>query len=276
MEVAAARNQEFIDRFCGDVLSDQQLAQLSLDPGERREAQARVAQQGDASAQAAVLASEAARQAQHYEAEARLAEEVLEVAGLPLGSLSSKAQLDAALAAGLCGALGLARPSLPEMLAAWAQLQLRWSRAAVLQAKLKQHSAEMERDAARAAARLGELHAALDAARQQQAAAARRGRAEAAQVAELDAKRQEYARTLDKCARKLAANGAAPEIHHSTLVERRAALQQLQVRAAELQAQLAAFHSLPASALGAGMMLGQARERLRAAQERLESGLAEL
>ena len=67
-----------------------------------------------------------------------------------------------------------------------------------------------------------------------------------------------------------------PQIHHSTLVARGAALQQLQARAAELQAQLESYHSLPASALGAGMMLQQARERLRAAQERLESGLADL
>jgi hypothetical protein len=66
------------------------------------------------------------------------------------------------------------------------------------------------------------------------------------------------------------------QIHHSTLVEKRAALQELQARAADLQQQLASYHSLPPSALGAGMMLQQARERLRAAQERLESGLADL
>jgi hypothetical protein len=67
-----------------------------------------------------------------------------------------------------------------------------------------------------------------------------------------------------------------PQIRHSSLVERRAALRQLQSRAAELQAQLAGYHSLPPSMLGAGMMLQQARERLAAAQERLESGLADL
>jgi hypothetical protein len=59
-------------------------------------------------------------------------------------------------------------------------------------------------------------------------------------------------------------------------VERSGALQGLQERASELQSQLEAYHNLPASTLGAGMMLQQARERLQAAQERLESGLAEL
>lgn len=68
----------------------------------------------------------------------------------------------------------------------------------------------------------------------------------------------------------------SPQIHHSTLVGKRASVQQLQARAVELQAQLASYHSLPASALGANMMLQQARERLRAAQERLEAGLADL
>lgn len=66
------------------------------------------------------------------------------------------------------------------------------------------------------------------------------------------------------------------QIHHSTLVERSAALQELQSRAAELQEQLASYHNLPTSVLGASMMLKQARERLQAAQERLESGLADL
>ncbi|KIY97504.1 hypothetical protein MNEG_10459 [Monoraphidium neglectum] len=271
-----ARNQAFVERFCASILSEQQLAQLSLDPAERQEVQQRVAQQAEASTQAATLAAEASRQAQHYEAEARLVQEVLEVAGLPLDSLSARAQLCASLIAGVCGALGLARPGLPEVLAAWAQVKLRESRAVVLQAKLKQHSAEVERDASRARARLQQLQAALAKVQHQQHAAERRARAEGQQVAELEAKQQEYGKTLEKCARKLAANGAVPEIHHSTLVEKRAALQELQARAADLQQQLASYHSLPPSALGAGMMLQQARERLRAAQERLESGLADL
>jgi hypothetical protein len=131
------------------------------------------------------------------------------------------------------------------MLAAWAQLKLRESRAAVLQvrpatlsairlrpgfgrapkptlkthpqtlnrqAKLKQHTNETEADAARARARLEKLQQALSRVEQQQAAAERRARAEGQQVAELEAKQAEYARSLDKCARKLAANGVAPEV----------------------------------------------------------------
>jgi hypothetical protein len=60
---------------------------------------------------------------------------VLELSGLPLDALSSRAQLAAALVAGVCSALGVARPALPDMLAAWAQLKLRESRAAVLQVR---------------------------------------------------------------------------------------------------------------------------------------------
>lgn len=209
---------------------------------------------------------------------ARLVQEVLEVAGVPLDGLSSKAQLSASLIAGLCSALGLARPSLQEMLAAWAQLKLRESRAAVLrvrtvlprrvaarwrrrvllmhrcgiitctvaaysfgraaagrvrkhwnadalcpaahsplcQAKLQQHSKEVERDATEAAARLEQLRAALAKVQQQQHSAERRARAEGQQVAELEAKQQEYARSLEKCARKLAANGATQEVRGRT------------------------------------------------------------
>jgi hypothetical protein len=47
---------------------------------------------------------------------------------------------------------------------------------------------------------------------QQQAAAERRARAEGQQAAELEAKQAEYARSLEKCARKLAANGVTPEV----------------------------------------------------------------
>ncbi|GBF90420.1 hypothetical protein Rsub_03416 [Raphidocelis subcapitata] len=270
------RNAGFVERLCGELLPEQQLAQLALEPAALREVQQRAAAQGEASAQAAVLSSEAARQAQQYEAEARRVAEVLEVAGLPLDSLSSRAQLAAARVAAICGALGLARPSLPDMLAAWAALKLDESRAVVLQATLRQQMSETEADAARARARLEQLRSALARVQQQQAGAERRSRAEEQQVGELEAKQAEYVRTLDKCARKLAANGVTPEIHHSNLVERSAALQGVQGRAEELQSQLEAYHNLPASALGAGMMLQQARERLRAAQERLESGLAEL
>jgi len=67
---------------------------------------------------------------------ARTVQEVLEVAGLPLDSLSSKAQLSASLVASLCSVLGVTRPSLPEFLAAWAQLKLRESRAVVLQVRV--------------------------------------------------------------------------------------------------------------------------------------------
>ncbi len=63
------RNEHFVERFCSDVLSDQQLAQLSLDPTAQREVQARVAAQAEASTQASILAAETARQAQQYEAE---------------------------------------------------------------------------------------------------------------------------------------------------------------------------------------------------------------
>jgi hypothetical protein len=80
------------------------------------------------------------------------------------------------------------------------------------QAKLKQHSAEVERDASRARARLQQLQAALAKVQHQQHAAERRARAEGQQVAELEAKQQEYGKTLEKCARKLAANGAVPEV----------------------------------------------------------------
>lgn len=66
------------------------------------------------------------------------------------------------------------------------------------------------------------------------------------------------------------------QIHHTALVERAAALGALQERAAALQARLDSYHNLPASELGAKVMLQQARERLAAAQQQLESGLADL
>lgn len=82
----------------------------------------------------------------------------------------------------------------------------------LLQAKLQQHSADMEKDAARARSRLEQLKQALARVQHQQQAAERRARSEAQQVTELGVKQQEYARSLDKCARKLAANGVTPEV----------------------------------------------------------------
>ena len=69
-----------------------------------------------------------------------------------------------------------------------------------------------------ARARLEQLQAALAKVQQQQQSAERRARAEGQQVAELEAKQQEYARSLDKCARKLAANGATPEVRRNASV----------------------------------------------------------
>lgn len=83
------------------------------------------------------LGTEPALTAQRYQMAptpaARLVSEVLEAAGIPLDSLSSKGQLAAQLIASICGALALPRPALGSVLAAWAQLKLRESRAAVLQ-----------------------------------------------------------------------------------------------------------------------------------------------
>lgn len=64
-----SRNQEFVDTLLADVLSDRQLAQLALDPGERRDVQQRVVQQAEASTQASVVATEAIRLANQYDVE---------------------------------------------------------------------------------------------------------------------------------------------------------------------------------------------------------------
>lgn len=49
---------------------------------------------------------------------------------------------------------------------------------------------------------------------------------------------------------------------------------ELQERLSGLQARLGAYHNLPASTLGASMMLKQARQRLASLQEQLEARLA--
>jgi hypothetical protein len=51
---------------------------------------------------------------------------------------------------------------------------------------------------------------------------------------------------------------------------------EVQQRLVELQAKLAGYHHLPASMLGAQMMLQQASERLAEKQARLQSRLAEI
>ncbi len=66
------------------------------------------------------------------------------------------------------------------------------------------------------------------------------------------------------------------QLHHSILVAKQHDVTELQRRLAEMQAQLEGYHNLPASMLGAQMMLKQAKERLQASQERLEAGLAHL
>jgi hypothetical protein len=66
------------------------------------------------------------------------------------------------------------------------------------------------------------------------------------------------------------------QITHAALEAKRSQVTEVQQQLAELLAKLAGYHHLPASMLGAQMMLKQASERLAENQARLQSRLAEI
>jgi hypothetical protein len=66
------------------------------------------------------------------------------------------------------------------------------------------------------------------------------------------------------------------QITHAALEAKHSQVTEVQQRLAELQAKLAGYHHLPASVLGAQMMLQQASERLAEKQAKLQSRLAEI
>lgn len=66
------------------------------------------------------------------------------------------------------------------------------------------------------------------------------------------------------------------QVTHAALLAKHARVAELQAALGGLQAQLAGYHHLPASKLGADMMLRQAQAQLREQQERLQAHLADM
>jgi hypothetical protein len=66
------------------------------------------------------------------------------------------------------------------------------------------------------------------------------------------------------------------QITHAALLDKHAQVTQLQQRLTELQSKMGSYNHLPASKLGAEMMLKQAQSRLREKQTKLQILLADM
>ncbi|KAF8063810.1 hypothetical protein HT031_003667 [Scenedesmus sp. PABB004] len=261
-------------------------------------------------------AAELARLTEEYEGEAALVGEQLELVGVTRDSLTARGRLAVALLAGIASALGLSTASPALVLAAWAALAVRESKLAALQHQLEQEAGVLAAKRLAAQAKLKALQGVLHDVQAQQRRWGATVAEGAKTAAAMRQKHQEYTRQCGKHTKRLAANGFAPEarcarrrggkrgaraharaavaavggaadaprprappprqVTHGALVARAARVEELGARLAELRGELAGFHCLPDSVLGARMMLDQESERLAEKQARLTSRLADM
>eukprot|EP00877_Chromochloris_zofingiensis_P007688 jgi/Chrzof1/3172/Cz12g14150.t1 len=229
--------------------------------------------QAERSAQTGVVIADNLRLAQEYDAETARVREVLELCGMSVDSLSAKARLSVQLMAKVCNALEVRSYGHSQVMAAWAYLTWKYSKAAVLKAKLQQQSSRLDSSMKFSGKQLEQLQHLLHKTKAAQTKATKELHGEEQELKVLETKLKSYQTTLHKLQHKLQADGLTPELLHANLVAKHGSVKDSQQHLAVLKARLATYHNLPASVLGASMMLKQARERLQASEERLEAGL---
>lgn len=233
-------------------------------------------QQQQTPVQAPTADREMDRLAEEYNAEAERLAEQLELCGIKKEALSSKARLSLHLLASTASKLQLAEARPELVLAAWADLLVKESRATAVLHKLQEGIDSLAQKKAAAQATNQVLQQILQDVQSQQRRLADKVSEQAKTTGQMRVKQQEYCRTQAKYQRRLAANGFTPEITHAALEADHNRVTELQQRLAGLQAKLASYHHLPASMLGAELALQQASERLVEKQANLQSRLADI
>eukprot|EP00775_Hariotina_reticulata_P002290 gene2290-2600_t len=221
-------------------------------------------------------ACELGKLTREYESEAVRVEEHLHLCGVRKELLSSKSRLHLQLIAGLASVLQLAHTASHMILAAWAALIVQHGKATALKFKLQQGVDALVHQRQAAQAKLKTLQLVMHDVQVKVQALTVQVQDEARQMQAQQAKSTQYSREIVQMRQELASIGFSQEITHAALLDKHAQVMQLQQRQAELQSKLDSYHHLPASKLGAEMMLKQAQSRLREKQAKLQVLLADM
>uniref|UniRef100_A0A7S3QRB1 Uncharacterized protein n=1 Tax=Dunaliella tertiolecta TaxID=3047 RepID=A0A7S3QRB1_DUNTE len=226
--------------------------------------------------QAHMQRAEMERQADEYEAEAQRLQEQLRIIGLPLDKLSPPAREALRTLATIASQLHLAHPSQATMVAAWTDLALKDMRAAVMQSKVEQQCGALTRALGRAEIGASRTRAAMAEAAAAQAADEANHEAMRVRLIDFHNKIDAYKAKEAAMSHALARKGLKPELKHHALVEAAQQYEELQLQLQQAQAELAEFHGLPASQVGAELRLRQLEERCIEAKAQLQRGMRDL
>ncbi|MEW5319582.1 MAG: hypothetical protein WDW38_010727 [Sanguina aurantia] len=216
------------------------------------------------------------RQTLEYQTETDRLGELLQQLELPVSTLSLEGREALQSMAGVASELGLATSTEAAILPAWSCLCLEDGKSALLQLKVQQQTALLQRLQASSESKWVQCRGGLSAAadvQSQELAGLANSRAE---IQTLQVKQSHYLNVVANTKALLQHNGFKHELRHSSLVSQYQILQELQTEVAGERARLDGYCQLPASRLGAQTVVRQAREALQGVQQRIQSGLAQL
>lgn len=213
---------------------------------------------------------------EEYDRESAKLEAILTHMGLPLEAFSSEGRNILEAYARAADVLGVESPSPGALKAAWSSLILRESQALLLKEDLEQLRAELLRDRTIVKDKIDAVRATRAECQAKYPQQDREIEFYQDQQRKFIKREEQYKETIARVQKELETRGLTPELRHNALRDKSRQVQELQQKVEQMRAKLAEYDGLPASILGANMVLKKMKEKLVTVQKKLENGLAGL